>query len=226
MDHEVVVREKLTERYLLNELDPGVRDQFEEHFFDCPDCASDVRAGSELLAQSKVILAETPEEAFTPTGPGRLKPSNGWFDWLRPAVTAPVMAALLLVILYQSLVVYPRLQATLHHPQVMPWASLNVASWGEDRPTITVTEGKNFLLLLRIPQEESYVSYTADLYNHDGKLVWSLTIPVTSRQDRWPVEVPAANREAGSYTLDVHGVTSTGNSKEIGKKVFELLIQK
>jgi hypothetical protein len=35
MDHNQAVREKATERYLLNELDPGVRDQFEEHLFDC-----------------------------------------------------------------------------------------------------------------------------------------------------------------------------------------------
>jgi len=31
MDHEVVVRQKLTERYLLNELGPVERDEFEEH---------------------------------------------------------------------------------------------------------------------------------------------------------------------------------------------------
>ena len=31
MDHDTVVRQKLTERYLLNELDPEARDNFEEH---------------------------------------------------------------------------------------------------------------------------------------------------------------------------------------------------
>ncbi|HEX9110108.1 MAG TPA: zf-HC2 domain-containing protein, partial [Terriglobales bacterium] len=58
MDHDVVVREKMTEKYLLNELDPEVRDQFEEHFFDCQECALDVRAAAEFVEQSKGVLAE------------------------------------------------------------------------------------------------------------------------------------------------------------------------
>jgi len=33
MDHDAVVRQKMTERYLLGELDSETRDEFEEHFF-------------------------------------------------------------------------------------------------------------------------------------------------------------------------------------------------
>src|SRR5450631_2029029 len=58
MDHDVVVRQKMTERYLLDELDPAARDEFEEHFFDCADCALDVHAGALFVEQSKVVLAE------------------------------------------------------------------------------------------------------------------------------------------------------------------------
>src|ERR1700751_56088 len=58
MDHKEAVRQNATERYLLDELDPELRDQFEEHLFDCQDCALDVRAGAMFVEQSKVILAE------------------------------------------------------------------------------------------------------------------------------------------------------------------------
>ena len=61
MDHDVVVLQKTTERYLLGELDPDARHEFEEHFFDCPDCALDVRAGALFVEQSKVVLAEKSE---------------------------------------------------------------------------------------------------------------------------------------------------------------------
>ncbi len=61
MDHDMVVRQKMTERYLLKELDPAARDEFEEHFFDCKDCAFDVHAGALFVEQSKVVLAEKPE---------------------------------------------------------------------------------------------------------------------------------------------------------------------
>jgi anti-sigma factor RsiW len=48
MDHQEAVRQNATEKYLLDELDPELRDQFEEHLFDCQDCALDVRAGAML----------------------------------------------------------------------------------------------------------------------------------------------------------------------------------
>src|SRR5713101_3655843 len=61
MDHDVVVRQHMTEKYLLDELEPQARDEFEEHFFDCPDCALDVRAGAMFVEQSKIALAEKSE---------------------------------------------------------------------------------------------------------------------------------------------------------------------
>jgi hypothetical protein len=91
---------------------------------------------------------------------------------------------------------------------------------------ITTRPGEGFLLFVRIPPDGSYSRYTAELYNLAGKLEWSLTIPATSAQDQWPVQVPGANREAGSYTLAVRGITAAGESKEVGRASFELQIQK
>jgi hypothetical protein len=227
MDHEVVVRQKATERYLLDELDAEARDEFEEHFFDCADCALDLHAGALFVEQSKVALAEKsePVSAGLPVNapaPARLR----WLPWLRPAVAVPVMVVLLTVIGYQNLVIYPQLQQTLNSPQVLPWVSVNVGTWGSGGPVITTRPGKGSLLLVRIPPEGSYSHYTADLYNPAGKLEWSLTIPAASAQDQWPVQVPGANLEAGSYTLAVRGVTAAGESKEVGRASFELQIQK
>jgi hypothetical protein len=235
MDHDVVVRQKMTERYLLDELDPAARDEFEEHFFDCKECALDVRAGALFVEQSKVVLAEKVElvelvaARLPATAPGPAKP--GWLTWFRPAVVMPVMVLLLAVIGYQNLVIYPQLQQAFNRPQVLPWASVNVGTYGSEGPVITTRRGEGFLLFVRIPPDLSYSHYTTDLYNSAGKLEWSLTIPVpsgkeTSAQDQWPVQVPGANREEGSYTLAVHGVTAAGESKEVGQASFELQIQK
>jgi len=226
MDHELVVRDKMTERYLLDELDAGERDQFEEHYFSCPDCALDVRAGAEMLAQSKVLLSETPEAAFTHVVAPRPKPEPAWLNWLSPAFAVPVMATLLLVIGYQNLVTYPKLQSQLHTAQVLPWTSVNIRALGEEEPTITASQGQGLLLFVRIPPDSGYTRYTADLYNPEGKVDSSLAIPASTQQDQWPVQIPAANRAAGRYTLQVHGVTPTGTIKEVGKASFELQLQK
>ena len=205
MDHDVVVGQKMTERYLLNELDPEVRDEFEEHFFDCPVCALDVRVGAMFVEQSKLVLAEKSIEATTPH-PAPVKP--GWSAWLRPAFAVPVMALLLAVIGYQNLVTYPRLVRTMNSPKVYPIALVNVGTWGSSE------------------RVGGYSYYKADLNNPKGKVEWTVTIPATSGQDQWSVQVPGADREAGRYTLAVHGVTAAGESKDVGRASFELQIQK
>jgi hypothetical protein len=226
MDHEVVVRKKMTEKYLLNELDSESRDEFEEHFFDCPECAFDVRAGSAFVEQTKNVLAEAREARTTPAAiPASAPAGSRWLAWLRPAFAAPALALLLAVVGYQNLVTYPHLQQALNRPQVLPWAPVNVGTWGSGGPVIAASPRQGFLLFVRIPPEGSYSNYTADLYSPAGKVEWSLTIPVRAGQDQWPVQVPGANREAGTYTLAVRGVTAAGESKEVGRTSFELKIQ-
>lgn len=221
----MVVREKFTEKYLLNELDSEVRNQFEEHFFDCPECALDVQAGSVFVEQSKIVLAEQ----TTPVshGTSAVVPSKpGWFALLRPTFAVPVLACLLAVIGYQNLVTYPQIKHALNRPQILPWASVNVGTYGSDGPAITTRPGEGFLLFVRIPPDGGYSRYTADLYNPAGKMEWSITIPASTTQDQWPVQVPGTNRKEGSYRLSVRGITAAGESKEIGRASFELQIQR
>jgi anti-sigma factor RsiW len=230
MDHDVVVRQKMTERYLLGELDSAARDEFEEHFFDCRDCALDVHAASLFVEQSKLALAEAaaPVSTVQPVSAAPVKAE--WFAGLRsimrPALVLPVMALLLAVVGYQNLVTYPDLERRLNSPQLLPWASVNVGTYGSEGPVVTTEPGKSFLLFVRIPPGGAYSHYTADLYNPAGKLEWSLTIPASSMQDQWPVQVPGTNREAGTYTLTARGVTSAGESRDIGRTSFELRILK
>jgi anti-sigma factor RsiW len=225
MDHDVVVRLKMTEGYLLDELDPEVRAEFEEHFFDCPECALDVRAAALFVEQSKVVLAvkAEPVSKGLPV-PASIPAKPGWLAWLRPAFAAPLMILLLTVIGYQNLVTYPQLQQARNSPRVLPWASVNVGTFGSGGPVISARQGEGFLLFVRIPPDGSFSSYVADLHNPAGKLEWSLTIPASSAQDQWPVQVPGTNRTAGGYILIVRGVTAAGESKEVGRASFELQI--
>ena len=57
MSHEEAVQTLATERYLLGELRPELRQQFEEHLLDCQQCAFDLWAASTFLAHAKAILS-------------------------------------------------------------------------------------------------------------------------------------------------------------------------
>jgi hypothetical protein len=225
MDHDVVVRQQMTERYLLGELDPDARLEFEEHFFDCSECALDVRTGALFVEQAKGVLAEesAPASSRAPaTVP--VPVIRGWLAWLRPAFAAPALALLLAVIGYQNVVTYPQLHQALNRPRVLPFASVNVGTWGSGEQTISIRRGEGFLLFVRIPPD-GYSSHAAELYNPAGKPEWSVTIPTASTQDQWPLQVPGGRRESGTYILVVRGLTSAGDSKEVGRASFELQIQ-
>lgn len=224
MDHDEVVRLKMTERYLLNELGSEDRDQFEEHFFVCQECAMDVRAGADFVSSSRVILAETPahenQQVFTPA-PRR----SGWLSWWRPAFSVPVLALLLAIVGYQNLVVYPHLRARASQPQILPWATVTVGTWGASPEAIAAQPGKGLILFLRIPPDKEYSSYIADLYSPAGRLECSLTIPAAGAQDQFPLVIPELSRTAGTYKIAVRGVNAAGQSKALGGTSFTLQAQ-
>jgi len=224
MDHDEAVRQKATERYLLDELDPDLRDKFEEHLFDCQDCALDVRAAAMFVEQTKVILAEPPavSVANVPAGAATAKP--GWFAWLRPAFALPVLALLLAVIGYQNFVTYPSLVATANQPQVGTWISLNVSTRGTAANSVRVHRGEGFGVLANLPPQDGFASYTADLYNPAGKQEWSRQIATASQETR-QIYISGHNLESGTYTLVVNGVTPGGESKELSRHPIDVQIQ-
>ena len=222
MDHEMVSAQKMTERYLLDELDPAARGEFEEHYFACTECAADVQAAALLIERIRDGAISDPDVQVAPVPPVRPIPP-AWLAWLRPAFIVPVMATLLAVVGYQNLVTYPRMTRQLSSPRVLAWAPVNLNTYGSESPTITTQPGQPFLLLVRIPPGGPYSKYTADLYNPAGKLEWSFAfpIPAASQEDRLPLQVPGANREAGRYKLVVRGITASGDSKDFDTS-FEL----
>jgi hypothetical protein len=225
MDHDEAVRTNVTERYLLDELDPELRDQFEEHLFDCQDCALDVRAAAMFVEQSKAVLSERPA-AVPARAPVPVSKTAGWLAWLRPAFAVPVVALLLAVLGYQNFVTVPRLEQAANSPQVLPWASVNVSTRGASPTAVAASPGEGFNLLVRIPPESRYASYKLALYSPAGKLEWSRTIPAASAEETRSIYIPGANRTQGTYELSVQGITAANESSELGRYPVELQIQK
>jgi hypothetical protein len=56
MCHDEAVQTLATEKYLLGELCPELRDQFEAHLFNCQKCAFDLWAATTFLGHARVVL--------------------------------------------------------------------------------------------------------------------------------------------------------------------------
>ena len=65
VDHDEAVRTLATEKYLLGEMLPDLREQFEMHLFDCEHCAFDLWAAVTFLAHVKAIFSEESEAPFS-----------------------------------------------------------------------------------------------------------------------------------------------------------------
>jgi hypothetical protein len=236
MDHDQAVRQKATEKYLLDELDAERRDEFEEHLFDCQDCALDLRSAAMFVEQTKVVLGKLPEAApafapvasqpvqsAVPQGDRSNKP--GWFAWFRPAFAVPVFALLLVVIGYQNFFVLPHLTQAANQPQLVPWASVNVSTRGTVGTVIKVQRRQGFSLLLNLPPEDGLASFQADLYNPGGKLEWSGAISAPAAEQGRIIYIPGNDRQSGTYTLVVRGITAAGESNEISRHPIDLQVQ-
>jgi hypothetical protein len=228
MDHDEAVRLKATERYLLEELDADQREEFEEHLFDCQECAVDVRAGAMFVEQSKAALAETPVSAPKPepnkSSAGRS--NEGWFSWLRPVFAVPVMAVLLAVIGYQNFIQIPYQQQAANQMQALPHASINISTRGGSARQVMAHPGEDVVLLVSVPPDPTYSSYILELYNQAGRLQWSLTIPAASLDDFRTVKIPGAGLQQGTYKLAVSGINAAGQGSKLDSSTIELQIQK
>jgi hypothetical protein len=210
MDHQQATESTAVEKYLLDELTPEMRDAFEEHFFDCQECASDVRATAGFMDAAKREFQANPLPK--PRVAAKNKPR---LAFLRPALAWSALAASLLVIAYQNVVVYPRFRseiAELRVPEILPSLSLvGGNSRSGEVPAVSVGGARPFLLSLDIPTEDRFSSYTCLLYAPSGSLVWRVDVPSQSARDTVSIRVPSTNRPSGEYTLTVQGNGKTGS---------------
>lgn len=126
MNHSEAIRLKAAEKYLLGELSAELRDQYEDHYFGCMECAQDVRAGAVFVDNARdVWSAGTVAEASV--RPAGKRVGRWWGVLMRPAFAAPALALLLMVAAYQNAVTIPHLKTALSQseaPQTLPSFSL------------------------------------------------------------------------------------------------------
>jgi Putative zinc-finger len=221
MDHHQATQLTAVEKYLLDELTPEVRDEFEEHYFDCQDCATDLRATAGFMEAAKKEFSVNPVPKPGAAGKSKSRSSLLWpaaFVW-------SALAASLLVIAYQNAVVLPRFRgeiSELRAPEILPSISLvGTNSRGGEIPAVTLGASQPFLLSVDIPTQDRFSSYTCLLYSPSGSLSWRVEVSAQSAKDTVSIRVPSANRLPGEYTLTVQG-NLPGTTVDLARDRFTL----
>ncbi|RXH54812.1 anti-sigma factor family protein [Granulicella sibirica] len=220
MNHKDAIQESSIERYILGELNGPARERFEDHLFDCKECADDLKAGVVFLEASR---DELPALAYSRSQ----KPA--WYAWiLSPALLAPALAACLLVIGYDTTVVIPgaRHEATqASSPAIINGVSLAAGTArSEDIKEVHAPRGGSFFVSFDIPAQNSYAAYVCSLYSPSGALVWHGEVTAEQAKDTVTVRIPSASTQAGINRLIVEGKSPSGiiGPAELSRYQFSL----
>jgi hypothetical protein len=208
VDHHQAVATRAAEKYVLGELPAGAREEFEEHFFHCTDCAQDVRDLSSLAASARTMVNQpSVSESSAENAAGGM---DGWpLPWLHPKAGLALAGALLAMTI---LAVYQTFELRrLNRPQAPTSFVLRPELRVEAAP-ITLQPGARFVLL------------ESELPDSSGALRWDLrreganyilaeeTAEAPHPGALFKVLTPSSLLTAGEYRLTVRSVAAPGKT--------------
>jgi len=206
MDHNEAVRLQAAEKYVLGEFPPNLRDEFEEHFFDCAECAVDVKAIAAFADGSREVLrAETEKLAEKKAA----AIGAGWLRWFRPVIAVPAFAALLLIIGYQSFVAIPKAKeaAASGASQILfsSHSLRGVNTAGEEGRTLSIRPDEAFFLNFDFVPTRSFDSYIAQLEDAEGRVLLRAKIAGGNANQEAHFPISAGMLHPGKYVLAFYG---------------------
>jgi hypothetical protein len=238
MTHQQAVDGMASERYLLDEMSEVERFEFEAHYFDCVDCAEDVRVAHVIREEAQRGAARPSvvpgfsrtvdiESGFSRTVDaesgflGRRR-ANRESAWRRPMVALPWAAAagLAMMVSYQSLVTVPELRDAVAPESLTP-VMLRGATRGA-APVVTLADGQRFVTLsidLVSPPQTGALRY--ELVRAGQPPLLSGDAPLPPRGASLLLLVPAAELDRGArYSLIIR--TADSANAVIGEYNFDV----
>jgi len=240
MEHSEAVRLQAAEKYVLGELPLALREEYEEHFFDCALCALDIKAAAAFAGNAREVLREQPQrDRF------RLKDAapvtGGWFGWLKPAFAMPAFAALalLLVVGYQNTVTIPQLKnapstsvapISYGHDFLLPPSAVRSGSElradqaSASDPRVEIRSGDAFLLSFDFTPGEAAAgappAYLYELQDPSGHVLLRSVIPPEGLKQTLHLPVPAGLvTSPGTYNVVFFHADSASGTPRKGAEV-------
>lgn len=208
MDHREALRLQAAEKYILGELSPEVREQFEEHYFDCPECARGLKTLGAFLAASRKVLKEDDlslQDSFHEPKTQRA----GWFNWLQPVIAVPAIMVLAVFIVYQVTVTIPsaKKQAAIQSVAEVYVSSYHLQGMtrGADVAKLAVSPGESFALDFDFTPAQEFPNYQGSLVDSSGQAVLVFFLKGDQTNKEVHVVIPGGKVRAGKYDLVVVG---------------------
>ncbi len=213
MDHSQALETQAADRYLLGELSASEAEDFEQHYFECTECAEAVESGGTFIANARAVL-ERPSRPAPARAPGSRKPFR-LFSWRpQPAFALASAAAVVFAAaaLYEGAVVIPGMRNLLESPVLLPAIQLAGASRGE-AARVSVPRSAPFVpLSADIPPDVRSSQYRCVL-TRAGQNVFQVTGPAPAGAQPVTVLVPAVKLSSGDYELAIFAENGPASGK-------------
>jgi hypothetical protein len=219
MTHEQALDGMASERYLLDEMSEVERFEFEAHYFDCAECAEDVRLAHMIRDEAAHgnAAAHVAMHVSETRPPAKVLPF-----WRRPVMQAIPWAAaagLALMVSYQSLVTVPALKDSVASEPLAP-VMLRGATRGTV-PVVSIGSTQHFVTLavdVVSPPQSGALRYNLV---HDGRNLLSGEAPIPAAGAPLMLLLPAAELEHHArYSLVVRSADSA--NAVIGEYNFDV----
>lgn len=240
-----IVEDELVDEYLRDELTPADRAGFESHFMAAPEHREKLtfaRAFRKSLTNEVGLSGQAPspaqpaeprvgeasgQEAPAVRAPGRKKSWFNFFGIRNPALGYATAAALVLIVVGISWVVWRRATAPRDPGRVhsVVLASGLTRGDGEGANRVRVPTHTDTLRLQLILSNNRYKSYEATLLDADGRTLTIQSNLTTGTVDGQPAalfDIPANLLSAGDYRVKLSAVSNNNVSESLPSYSFRV----
>lgn len=209
MDHSNALATQAAERYLLGELPADEAEEFEIHYFECPQCALAVESGDQFIA---AVREGIPEAAAQPVP--KPQPRTSLWDsvaafFRQPAFGLAMAGLLAPVVIYQNAVLIPQMHAVLNTARPLTAVLLIGAFRGEDTP-VPVAKGDPFVSLAALPPSGANFKEYVSVLTRGGQEILRSVDPAPTEGDPITILIPSRQLRAGSHVLTLYGRAPDG----------------
>jgi hypothetical protein len=219
MDHMDAEQLKAVERYMLGDLSVSEVEEFERHFFDCPQCSEELRTLTLFQENARAVFAEQ-DLAPVPASVHVPESAAGWWRGFSPLSFirggALAMAGLLIGIVgsYMTFASRENVQAISGYP-------LYAQARGEETIVSPAKGSKFYTVYFDNTWDGNYTRYRAVLRDESGREKFALPVDVGAADDGIQVLVPTRTLADGKYMLEMLG-SAKGKETELARFQFTL----
>ncbi len=203
MDHNEAIQLQAAVKYVLGELSQVQREEYEEHYFDCAECAIDLKALATFADTTREVLRQ---EKANQLAKESVPERGGWLRWLQPITAVPAFAALLLIVAYQNTVTIPQARVAASSGAAQLFVSsrapkMSITRGGGATAKYLVGSNESLPLKFDFTPSTSFDAYVCQLQDEAGRSLLQLRVAGSFTNKELNLIVPAGVVKPGKYAL-------------------------